>query len=286
MPSALGKEWEAWSALQLDLEKGVTPVVDDAERRAVNRQALTATIFVEIVDTLVDDFDVIEVLTLLSSRSVELLEAAAAGILLADSEGKLRVIGASTEQVGLLELFQIQNDEGPCLDCYQTGAIVRSSSLDEISPWPRFAQECVNAGLPSVCAVPLRLKDLVLGCLNLFMSEPIGLSDSEISLAQALADVASIAIVQDQATRQAAMREGHLQHALTSRVSIEQAKGMICERGRVDMDEAFNRLRSYARSNNRGLTEVAESVVAGTLTVEAVWDRRRPPPPPAVTKKA
>ena len=286
MPAAPRKGWKAWSALQLDLEKGVTPVVDDAERRALNRQALTATTFVEIVDTLVDDFDVIEVLTLLTSRSVELLEAAAAGILLADTEGQLRVIGASTEQVGLLELFQIQNDEGPCLDCYNTGTIVRSSSLDVISPWPRFAQESVNAGLPSVCAVPLRLKDLILGCLNLFMSEPIGLSDSEIMLAQALADVASIAIVQDLASRQAAIREGHLQHALTSRISIEQAKGMISERGHVDMDESFNRLRSYARRNNRGLTEVAESVVAGTLSVEAVWNRRRPPPPPAVTKKA
>ena len=263
-------------------------MVDEAERRALKRQALTATTFVEIVDTLVDDFDVIEVLTLLTSRSIELLQAAAAGILLADSAGQLRVIGASTEQVGLLELFQIQNDEGPCLDCYNTGDVVLSSSLDQISPWPRFAAESLNAGLPSVCAVPLRLKDLTLGCLNLFMSEPVGLSDAEIALAQALADVASIAIVQDQATRQAAIREGHLQHALTSRISIEQAKGMISERGHVDMDEAFTRLRSYARNNNRGLTEVAESLVAGTISVESVWDRRRtpPPPPPAVTKKA
>lgn len=261
-------------------------MVDDAELRALNRQALTATTFVEIVDTLVDDFDVIEVLTLLTSRSVELLQAAAAGILLADSDGQLRVIGASTEQVGLLELFQIQNDEGPCLDCFNAGAVVRSSSLDVVSPWPRFAVESVNAGFLSVCAVPLRLKDLILGCLNLFMSEPVGLSDAEIALAQALADVASIAIVQDQASRQAAIREGHLQHALTSRISIEQAKGMISERGNVDMDEAFTRLRSYARNNNRGLTEVAESLVAGTLSVESVSDRRHLPPPPSVAKRA
>lgn len=261
-------------------------MVDDAELRALNRQALTATTFVEIVDTLVDDFDVIEVLTLLTSRSVELLQAAAAGILLADSDGQLRVIGASTEQVGLLELFQIQNDEGPCLDCFNAGAVVRSSSLDGVSPWPRFAVESVNAGFLSVCAVPLRLKDLILGCLNLFMSEPVGLSDAEIALAQALADVASIAIVQDQASRQAAIREGHLEHALTSRISIEQAKGMISEHGNIDMDEAFTRLRSYARNNNRGLTEVAESLVAGTLSVDSVSERRHPPPPPSVAKKA
>jgi GAF domain-containing protein len=264
----------------------VTPVPNELEQRAIDRQALTATTFVEIVDTLVDDFDVIDVLTQLTSRSVELLRAAAAGILLADPEGHLRVIGASTEQVGLLELFQIQNDEGPCLDCYRTGAVVFDANLDAGSAWPRFAQESVRAGYPSVCAVPLRLKSLTLGCLNMFMSEPTALSDADVSLARALADVASIAIVQDQATREAAIREGHLQNALTSRILIEQAKGMIAERDSVDMDDAFNRLRSYARSNNRLLTEVAESVIAGTTSIGSLYDRRRPPPPPSTNAKS
>jgi GAF domain-containing protein len=231
---------------------------------------------VQIVDTLVDDFDVIDVLTQLTSRSVDLLQVAAAGILLADAHGQLRVIGASTEQVGLLELFQIQNDEGPCLDSYRTGTVVADASLNADSAWPRFAKESVRSGYPSVCAVPLRLKNLTLGCLNIFLSEPVALSDAEISLAQALADVASIAIVQDQATREAAIREGHLQHALNSRISIEQAKGMISERGGLDMDEAFNRLRTYARSNNRLLTEVAESIIAGTTGIESLYDRQRP----------
>ncbi len=258
---------------------------NDSEQRAIQRQALTATTFVEIVDTLVDDFDVIDVLTVLTSRSVELLEAAAAGILLADELGHLRVIGASTEQVQLLELFQIQNDEGPCLDCFHTGKIVSSSNLGGSSPWPQFGAECVLAGFPSVCAVPLRLKDLILGCLNLFMSEPVRLSDAEIALAQALADVASIAIVQDQATRQAAIREGHLQHALISRIAIEQAKGMIAERGNVDMDEAFARLRSFARNTNRGLTEVAEALVAGTLNIDVISQTRTLPPPPTSQRR-
>jgi GAF domain-containing protein len=257
-------------------------VSNDAEHRALVRQALTATTFVEIVDTLVDDFDVIDVLTQLTLRSIELLEAAAAGILLADSDGQLRVIGASTEKVGLLELFQIQSDEGPCLDCFHTGLVVQSSRLDESTSWPGFAAESVSAGFPSVCAVPLRLKDLILGCLNLFMSEPVALSEAEIALAQALADVASIAIVQDQATRQAVIREGHLQHALTSRISIEQAKGMISEHGQVDMDEAFTRLRSYARNHNRGLTEVAQALVDGAITIQTIWDKRRPAAPPRV----
>jgi GAF domain-containing protein len=259
---------------------------DNSEQRAIHRQALTATTFVEIVDTLVDDFDVIDVLTVLTSRSVELLEAAAAGILLADEDHHLRVIGASTEQVQLLELFQIQNDEGPCLDCFHSGKIVLNADLQGSSPWPQFAAESVRAGFPSVCAVPLRLKDLILGCLNLFMSEAVGLSNAEVALAQALADVASIAIVQDQATRQAAIREGHLQHALISRIAIEQAKGMIAERGNVDMDDAFARLRSFARNHNRGLTEVAEALVAGTVSVDAIAQPRQAKPPPAPPRRS
>ena len=256
------------------------PVSNDAELKALNRQALTATTFVEIVDTLVDDFDVIEVLTVLTSRSVELLEAAAAGILLVDAEGHLRVIGASTEQVGLLELFQIQNDQGPCLDCFHTGGVVSDADLRTSTLWPQFSEECLRAGFPSVCAVPLRLKDLILGCLNLFMSEPVALSEGEIALAQAFADVACIAIVQDTATREAAVREGHLQHALNSRIVIEQAKGMIAERGAVDMDDAFARLRAFARSNNRGLTDVAEALVVGSISIDSIVGGRRVPPPP------
>ena len=248
--------------------------------KAMTRQTLTATTFVEIVDTLVGEFDVIDVLTLLTSRCVELLDAAAAGILLADGDGHLRVIGASNEQIQLLELFQVQNDEGPCLDCFHTGEVVLHSDLDTPSPWPLFAAECTAAGFESVCAVPLRLKSRTLGCLNMFMSLPGGLTDTDVALAQALADVASIAIVQDEATRDAAVRESHLQHALTSRIAIEQAKGMIAEHGDVDMDEAFFRLRAYARNRNRGLTEVAETLVAGTTDINSIRSGRRPPIPP------
>jgi GAF domain-containing protein len=248
-------------------------VSDDALARAADRQILTTTTFVEIVDTLVGEFDVIEVLTVLTSRCVELLGAAAAGILLADGDGHLRVIGASTEQIQLLELFQVQNDQGPCLDCFHTGAVVLHSDLDAVSPWPLFAAECTEAGFASVCAVPLRLKARILGCLNMFMAEPGGLPETDVALAQALADVASIAIIQDQATRDAAVREGHLQHALNSRIVIEQAKGMIAERSKVDMDEAFSRLRTYARNHNLGLTSLAEALVAGTTNVDVIADR-------------
>jgi anti-anti-sigma factor len=246
----------------------------------VNRQALTATTLVEIVDTLVSDFDVIDVLTVLTARCVDLLEAAAAGILLVDNTGRLRVIGASTEQIQLLELFQIQNDEGPCLDCFNTGSVVLNDHLDKDSKWPQFAAESVRAGFPSVCAVPLRINDVILGCLNLFMSEPVPLSDADVALAQALADVASIAIMQDQAIRDAAIRERQLQHALNSRIAIEQAKGMIAEHHGVDMDDAFARLRAFARTHNRRLTETAEALVAGTVAIDSFARSLRSPSAP------
>jgi len=231
------------------------------------RQARTSTTFVQLVDTLVDDFDVIDLLTLLSSRSVELLGAEQAGILLADSTGHLRVMAASSEQIALLELFQVQNDEGPCLDCFRTGQLITEPDLTKSRSWPRFSAESVRAGYPSVCAVPLRLRAHILGCLNLFLDRPIALSSDDLELAQALADVASIAIMQDQAARDAAVREGQLEHALQSRVIIEQAKGMIAEYAQIDMDEAFTRLRSFARHHNRHLTEVAQSLVAGRLPI-------------------
>jgi GAF domain-containing protein len=230
-------------------------------------RARTTATFVQLIDTLVEDFDVIDLLTLLAARSVELLGVAEAGILLADDAGHLRVMAASTEQIGLLELFQIQNEQGPCLDCYRTGLVVAESRLTASTTWPQFAAESVAAGFPSVCAVPLRLRQIVLGCLNLFIREPVALSSEDIALAQALADVACIAIIQDQAARDAALREDRLQHALDSRISIEQAKGMIAEHAQVDMDEAFRRLRGFARANNRRLTEVAEGVIEGRLAI-------------------
>lgn len=245
-----------------------------------DRSALTATTFVEIVDTLVGDFDVIDVLTSLTSRCVELLDVAAAGILLADELGHLRVIGASTEEIGLLELFQIQNEEGPCLDCFRSGVVVSNWQLTGVTPWPAFAAESMRLGFPSVCAVPLRLNDLVLGCLNLFLDEPVPMPQLDVQLARALADVASIAIVQDLATREAAVREGQLQHALHSRIVIEQAKGMLAEFGGIDMDAAFQRLRTFARSNNVKLTDVAAGLVDGTVPLADVSAARAPSAPP------
>ena len=234
------------------------------------RQARASATFVELIDTLVDDFDVIDMMTVLASRCVELLDAAEAGILLVDGSGHLRVVAASSEQIQLLELFQIQNEQGPCLDCFRTGQVVAEADLEHSTMWPLFAAESVAAGLPSVCAVPLRLRSVILGGLNLFMSEPAPLSAADLDLAQALADVASIALIQDRAARDAAEREIHLQHALDSRIVIEQAKGMLADYGGIDMQAAFEALRGFARSTNRLLTEVAESLTSGTLPIASI----------------
>ncbi|HEY5424537.1 MAG TPA: GAF and ANTAR domain-containing protein [Ilumatobacteraceae bacterium] len=240
-----------------------------------NRQARASGTFVELIDTLVDDFDVIDMMTVLASRCVELLDAAEAGILLVDGSGHLRVVAASSEKIELLELFQVQNEQGPCLDCFRTGRVVAESDLEHSTTWPQFGAESVAAGMPSVCAVPLRLRSVILGGLNLFMSRPVPLSPADLHLAQALADVASIAIIQDQAARDAAARESRLQHALESRIVIEQAKGMLSEHSGTDMDASFEALRGFARSHNRRLTEVAESLTAGTLPIASVWAHNR-----------
>ena len=244
---------------------------DDSRRPALEQQTLTATAFIEIVDILVNDFDVIDVLTQLTDRCVELLHAKAAGILIADTDGNLCVVGASSEQVQLLELFQLQNQQGPCLDCYTTGAVVAAPDLTldltTASTWPKFAAESIAAGFSSVYAIPLQHNDTTLGCLNLFMTDSGPLAPTEIALGQALADVASIAIVQSHTNRQTDGRDGHLQHALNSRIAIEQAKGMIAEQFTLGMHEAFEVLRSHARANNRSLTTTAARLVTGAIAI-------------------
>ncbi len=253
-------------------------MADETHEQLIVDRNDAATAFVELVDALVGDFDVIDMLTVLATRSVELVGAAASGILLAGSDGTLRVVGAANEQAHLLELLQVQNEEGPCLDCYRTGQVINHADLTMDSPWPRFAAASVTMGYASVCAVPLRLRDFRMGCLNLFMSEAGALPDADVALAQALADVASIAIMQDQVSRDGAVREAQLQHALDSRIVIEQAKGMIAVHRGVGMDAAFVRLRSYARSNNLRLADVATTLIDGSVSLDVLNPQDRPTP--------
>jgi GAF domain-containing protein len=232
---------------------------------------------VELADTLVADFDVVELLTRLADRCVDVLGVSAAGLMLAGPDANLRVMASSSEAMRLLELFELQAEEGPCLDCYRAGQPVVNQDLAMAdSRWPRFAPEALAAGFRSVHALPMRLRGTVIGALNLFHLEPGEMQTADVEAAQALADVATIAILQHRATLEAQVVNQQLQHALNSRVVIEQAKGMVAERESLNMEEAFSALRTHARNHNLRLVDVAEAVIAGSLPASALDRVARP----------
>jgi len=222
---------------------------------------LTRT-FVDLADTLVDEFDVIELLHVLTNRCVELLGVDAAGVMLADAHGQLRLAAASSERARLLELIELQNDEGPCLDAFRTG---RQVSYVDTSigppPWPVFASHARAEGFSSMHALPMRLRRQIIGALNLFGRNPVQLPAEDVRVAQAFADIATIAILQERLVKEREVLATQLQTALDSRVVIEQAKGVLAERLGFDMDTAFSTLRDAARRTNRRLSEVAREVV-------------------------
>ena len=221
-----------------------------------------AEVFVEVADTLVDDFDVIEFLESLTRHTAEVSSAASAGLLLADPRGQLQYMAASAESVKLLELFQLQYLEGPCLDCFQTGAAVVNTDLQRAEDrWPRFAPRAVEAGFQSVHAFPLRHRHRVIGALNLFSTDTGQLEPTDIRIIQSLADIATIGLLQERSIRSAEILAEQLQSALNSRVSIEQAKGALARTHGIGVDAAFDLMRDYARRHQHRLSDVAHAVV-------------------------
>jgi GAF domain-containing protein len=231
-------------------------------------QLLTGT-FVELTDTMVADFDIIDFLHVLTSRSVELLDVSAAGLLLADPRGELRVVAASSEAARLLELFQLQNDQGPCLDCFRSGQPVAAADLGADQRWPRFAEAAGQAGFSAVQALPMRLRDQIIGALNLFRAAPGGFDAESVHVGQALADVATISLLHDRSMRRTDTLNEQLQTALNSRVVIEQAKGKLAERLGIDVNQAFTLLRDQARNRNQRLSDLARAFVDGTEAITA-----------------
>jgi transcriptional regulator with GAF, ATPase, and Fis domain len=230
---------------------------------AMDGELLTDT-FVELADTMVADFDVIDFLHLLTQRCVQLLDASAAGVVLADPRGELRLAAASTEAVRVLELFQLQNDDGPCLECFRTGQFVAAPDLAVAQQaWPRFATAAREAGFEAVHALPMRLRTHIIGALNLFRDTPGGLDAQHLRVGQALADVATIGLLQQRVIRQGEVLNEQLQDALSSRVAIEQAKGKLAERLGLEMDQAFDQLRTYARNRNLRLSDLAQAFIEG-----------------------
>lgn len=233
-----------------------------------------AQVFVEVADTLTDDFDLIEFLQMLTSRSSNLLEIRAAGLLFADLQGRLQLMAASDERTEMLELFQIQAQEGPCLDCYTEGrAIVGADLTQATDRWPRFAPHAVALGFRAVHAFPMRLRNDVIGAMNLFSDDVGTLDPADARVIQALADVATIALLQERAIRRGEVLTEQLQGALNNRIAIEQAKGAIAQIHDCTVDEAFERLRHYARSAGRPLSEVAHDVTTDPGRVDGLLTR-------------
>ena len=234
----------------------------------MENEALLIRTLVELADTLTDHFDVVDLLTLLSDRCAQVL-GVAAGIMLVSSEGELRVVASSSDAMRLVELFELQSDEGPCVDCFRSAALVTHADLEEaLDVWPNFARVALDAGFRSAHALPMRLRGSVIGALNLFRTEVGGLDKGATMAAQALADIATIAILQHRVGTEALQLNEQLNAALSSRIVIEQAKGVIAERVDVTTEEAFRRLRRYARGNNLLLADVARDVAAGKMGLE------------------
>ncbi len=232
------------------------------------RESLVVATLVELADNLVDNFDVIDILTVLSYRSVEAIDVDAAGVMLALPGGELQFVASSSESMRVLELFQIQSNEGPCVDCFTSGEAVISDSLSvPDARWPAFTPRAIELGFHAVHCLPMRLRGRTLGALNLFRVHAGAVSNEDIIVAQGLADIATIAILQHQISLNAQRVNDQLNYALNSRIIIEQAKGKIAQASRCDMDAAFDQLRSHARGHNYRLTDLATMVVNGSIPI-------------------
>ena len=227
-----------------------------------------ASVFVEMADTLVYEFDLIDFLHNLADHAVSVSGAASAGLLLADQNDTLHFMAASSEGARHLELFQVQHSEGPCFDCYRSQESVITTNLaQETQRWPEFAPRAKEAGVRSVHAFPMRLRNRVIGALNVFGEEPLPLGPEDVKIVQAMADVATIAILQERAIASAELLTEQLQGALNSRIVVEQAKGVVSRDHDVSVDDAFAALRSHARSNHLRLADLAADVVTGTVSL-------------------
>jgi GAF domain-containing protein len=221
-------------------------------------------LFVEVADTLVADFDVVDFLTTLCEHATMVSGADAVGIMLTDHRGELRFMASSNDAGRNLELAQLRFGEGPCLDCVRTRQPVVNTDLTMAdTTWPGFAPYAIAAGFHSVHAFPMRLRDQAIGALNLFAVSEMRFDPGEVRVVQSLADVATIAILQERSIARAEALTEQLQGALNSRIVIEQAKGALARQESITVDQAFERLRERARSSRQRLVDVAANVLTG-----------------------
>lgn len=240
-----------------------------------SRERHVTSTLVQLADTLVAGYDVAEMFYFLVESCRDLLSVDHAGLMLVDPDGNLHVVAATSEVTHLIELLQIQNQEGPCLDAFRSGQVVESGPLTDsevTARWPKLAEAAHDAGFGAITAMPMRLRDQVLGALNLFRVETTPLSIDDVAVAQAFANIATISILQARATHDARTVIDQLQRALDTRVIIEQAKGFVAQHANVTMDESFARIRRYARNNNLRLSDVARDIVANVLNPQLLKD--------------
>lgn len=235
-----------------------------------------AKIFVELADTLIENFDVVDFLQTLTDRCVELLGTDASGLMLTDQRGGLQLMTATLERARILELFELQVQEGPCLECFTTGNAITNIELTEAKAnerWPVFTPAAVEAGFGVTHALPMRLRGRVIGALNMFSDERVHLAESDVAVGQAMADVATIGLLHQRNTHEQTILSEQLQTALHTRILIEQAKGVVAALAGVSVAEAFNSMRAHARRNRMTLTNVAAAVVDGTTTIDILATR-------------
>jgi GAF domain-containing protein len=229
-----------------------------------------AEVFVELADTLVDDFDVVDFLHVLTDRCVELLAVSSSGLMLADESGRLQVVASTSLSTHDLELLELETDGGPCVETFATGLPIVNLDLAAAGTrWPEFAAAAAEAGVVRATSLPLRLRGRVIGALNLFADVEDPLDATAIALGQAMADVATIGLINERSLREKTLLSEQLQNALQSRIVIEQAKGVLAARGGISIADAFVRLRRRARRTGTPLTRLAEAVVAGELHLDA-----------------
>lgn len=234
-------------------------------------QERVTRVFVELADTLVAGFDVIDFLHTLVERSVELLAADAAGLMLENQRGELEVVAASSEEAMVLELFELQSSQGPCMDCFTSGeALVNVDVAEMTVRWPLFAAAAAQAGYNSAHAIPLRLRGQVIGAMNLFSLAAEPLTSQDVALGQGMADIATIGLLQQRRLLEQDIITEQLQAALSTRVVIEQAKGVLAERAQISVGAAFTMMRAQARRTEQQLTAIAYAVLDGSLSVEDV----------------
>ena len=246
----------------------------------VSREIRIAQVFVQLADTLVSDFDVAELMLQLADACLELLEVDAAGLMLVDASGGLRLVASAPDMMHDLEVFELQSDEGPCLDTIRTGkAVINIDVIQARERWPRFTAEALASGIRSTHALPLRLRGDLIGVVNLFSKAEQHLSDGDVALGQALADVATIALLQQRASRDHSILAEQLQVALNTRILIEQAKGILAERSGLHPAETFHHLRTYAKDSGQTLQSTARQVIEGRLPSTKLIPEGKPSQP-------